>query len=580
MGFLDKLFKRETSAERAAWLDQAVSGAAAQAQQHFLAEIRTARRSFEAAETPAWTDSWPTNAAPINDDLARQLPTLRARARGMARNNEWAIGYLLQLDDQVLGESGMRLQMRLKHRDGTPDTTNNNRIEAGFTRWSSAADVSGLSWREVESLALKSMIVDGELLYRMRPLAGQFKFQIQMLDPSLLDVSLHREWQGRRVRMGVEITDDGAPVAYWLLMNKTGDAPSELVSVGRHIRVPATQIRHRFIRHEVGQLRGYPELSGGARRLWMLHDFEESAAVASSNAAKRQGFFVSPDGEAPRGFADTIISGVLESAKASGKVLTTDEVQAITAAAEKYATTLPGQYDTLPVGYDFRPYESKWPTIESGSYVKQQLRGWSAARGMSYVSLGNDLESVNYSSARVGIVSEREHFKAMQGMLRAWLHDEIITAALPGIVLATPGLDMSRVANYLAAVSWQPRRWAGIDPVKEANANETNLRLKLTSRRRLILERGEDPDEVFAEIDAEEEIFGLIDAAAPQDVPAEDDAGDDAGDTTDPADQDEEVDPKTANKTIRRAPLVAVREHAHPMRRHSSGSYVAPSNGD
>ena len=36
------------------------------------------------------------------------------------------------------------------------------------------------------------------------------------------------------------------------------------------------------------------------------------------------------------------------------------------------------------------------------------LRGWAAARGASYVSLGNDLSDVNYSSAQVGIIAERE----------------------------------------------------------------------------------------------------------------------------------------------------------------------------
>ncbi|MEW6612699.1 MAG: phage portal protein [Pseudomonadota bacterium] len=542
MGIFSRLFgPRESAAERAAWLDNAVRGAAAQVQGQYLAELRSARRSFEAAETPAWTESWPTHAAAINEDLARQLPTLRARSRGMARNNEWAIGYLIQLDDNVLGEAGIRLQMRLTRRDGTPDDDTNDRLEAAWAAWGQDCDVAGMSWREVESLALASLAQDGELLYRLRPGAGPFGFQIQLLDPALLDVSLRRDWGGNRVRMGVEITDDGRPVAYWLRMARVGDGPSDLITVGRHVRVPAEQIRHRFSRREVGQLRGYPWLSGGARRLWLLKDFEEAAAVASSNAAKRQGFFVSPTGEAPKGFADTIVSSVLESAKAAGKVLTPDEIQALTAAAEKYATTVPGQFDTLPDGYDFRPFESKWPDISAEGYVKQQLRGWAAARGASYVSLGNDLESVNYSSARVGIIGEREHYKTVQGLLKSWLHAEVFAAALPYLVLATPALKMERLAAYAASATWQPRRWAGIDPVKEAQAAEINLRLKLTSRRRLILERGEDPDEIAAEIEAEESRFGALD---PENMPRP------------KAEDDEE---SAAKKSRARAPLAAVR---------------------
>ncbi len=510
------LFKRgESAAARSEWLNSAVRSAADRVHHQRLSDLRNAARSFEAAETPAWTESWPTHAAAINQDLARQLPTLRARSRGMARNDEWATNYLIKLDDNVLGETGIRLQMRLTKGDGSQDKEANAAFESAWARWGEDCDVAGLTWAEVESLALHSLAVDGELLYRLRPGSGPMGFQIQILDPALLDVTLHREWGGNRIRMGVEINDDGRPLAYWLLMAKTGDAPSDFISVGRHVRIPADQIRHRFLVKEVGQLRGYPWLSAGARRLWLLHDFEEAAAVASSNAAKRQGFFVSPDGDGPPGFADTIVSSVLEAAKASGKVLSAEEIQTITAAAEKYSTTVPGQYDTLPTGYDFKAYESKWPNVDANGYVKQQLRGWSAARGISYVSLGNDLESVNYSSAQVGIVAERDHYKTIQGKLLRWLHAEVMDAAAPYLVMHEPSLKSSRLQQYRAAATWQPRRWTPVDPTKAASANETNLRLKLTSRRRIQMQAGEDPDEIAAEIAEEEKLYGSLDTNWP-----------------------------------------------------------------
>jgi capsid protein len=147
------------------------------------------------------------------------------------------------------------------------------------------------------------------------------------------------------------------------------------------------------------------------------------------------------------------------------------------------------------------------------------VRGWSAARGISYVSLGNDLEAVNYSSAQVGISAERDHYRSIQRKLIRWLHRPVLEAALPYIVLATPGLNTGSLANYVAACVFVPRRWAGVDPIKTANADETNLRNKLTSRRRILLERGEDPDEVFAEIEDEEKRFGAV-PAAPAAAPA------------------------------------------------------------
>ena len=534
MGFIDRLFSRntETAADRREWLDRSVQAIGERVIAQHIHTARNAGRSFEAAETPAWTESWPSHAAPINDDLASQLPTLRARARGIARNNVWANNYLIKLDDNVLGAAGIVLQMRLKKRNGKPDQKLNDLIESAWARYCRNADAAGLSFREVETLALAALPQDGELLYLLRPTIGPMNFQIQLMPIDLLDISLHRTWQKNRVRMGVEINDDGLPVAYWLRAAKAGDQPNDTISVGRHLRIPAKHIRHRFLRREINQLRGYPWLSAGSRRLWMLHDFEEAAAVASSNAAKRQGFFTSPDGDAPPGFADTIVSGVLEAAKAQGKVLSADEITAIQAAAEKYTSTVPGQFDTLPNGYGFQPFESKWPDVSADGYVKQQIRGWAAARGISYVSLGNDLEAVNYSSARVGIIEEREHYKTIQRLLIDWLHADVFAAALPFLIMATPGLKNEHMDRYLAAATWQPRRWNGIDPTKEAVANETNLRNRLTSRRRIILERGEDPDEIAEEIASEIEIYGDVGGTPPIDTTdsSTDDAADDGED--------------------------------------------------
>lgn len=540
MGLLSRIFRpRETAADRAQWLDGLAASAGRQLQAEYLAGLKTAARSFEAAETPAWTESWSSTSVGINDDLARQLPTMRARARGQGRSNEWAENYLIKLRDNVLGEHGIRLQANLLRGNGRPNDPANNRLESGWRTWGEAADVSGLPWAEVEALALLSLAIDGELLVRLRPWAGSMGFQVQILPADALDVHKHGEYGPNRIRMGVEINDDGAPVAYWLKAGKPGEGYSDVQTVGKHVRVPAAEIIHRFDRKEVGQVRGYPWIASGAQRLWLLNDFERSAAVASSNAAKRQGFFFTPDGEAPRGFVDRFMSTALERAKAEGKELSAEEINRLMAEAEKFTTTMAGQFDTLPIGYQFQPFESKWPEVSAEGYVKQQVRGWSAARGISYVSLGNDLEAVNYSSAQVGIIAERDHYRSIQRKLIRWLHRPVLEAALPCIVLATPGLNTGSLANYVAACVFVPRRWVGVDPIKTAKADETNLRNQLTSRRRILLERGEDPDEVFAEIEDEEKRFGAVPSAAPTAAqPAEDDA--------DPEDTDEADDEDSA----------------------------------
>jgi len=526
----------------AAWLNDALAHQLARAETRRFEALHDAKkRLLETSETPEWAHSWSGSASHINEELSGSWATIVSRSTNLARNNEWAARWLIQQRDNVLGQNGIRLQCRLaKVRNGEQHTDANNAIETLWRRWGAAGscEVSGLSWRQVEAIALQSLARTGEIFYRFRTGAGAgpFNFQLQILDPWLIDSTRNQDLSaGRTVRMGVERDGDGRVIAYHL---RAGTSAENRGTAGGKMPVlSADEARLCFAVEEPGQARGIPWLSIGARRLWMAQKFEEACSVASRNSAERLGFFVSPSGDAPPGFADQIVSSVLEAARAAGKVLSPAEVEQITAAANKFSTTMPGQYDTIPAGYDFRQYDSPWPNIQAGEYVKSQIRGWSAARGASYHTIGNDLEGVNYSSARVGILDEREHYKVVQQDLIDWLHQPVLERWMPFAVLQEQRLVGSRVRDYVDACTWRPRRWAGIDPAKEAAANESDLLFGLTSRSRIILERGDDPEEVSREREIDEEMFGpLPNAQQPENTASEDDESDDDENSVDASD--------------------------------------------
>lgn len=531
MGFLQRIFgRRESVQTRARWLERTVHNVVqAAAAQHARSG------AFDAAETHPWSEAWDTADINLNDALASRLGVLRGRAKTLGRNNEWARRYLWLSKSNLLGPAGIQLRMTLDKRNGEPNDRINNLIEGGWKHFGKRGrcDLTGtLTWRQVEKLAMLCREREGEFLIRLVN-GGPHGLLLHVLNPAVLDVNLRGEHQGRRIRMGVEIDDVGAPVAYWLLTVQPGeDLFSGVPTVGRrHVRVPAAEIIHGFDKEEPDQLRGYPSLTVGAERLHLLKDFERSAAVASANSAKRAGFFYTPTGEAPEGFADHLISSVLEQARAEGRELSVDELQALRDAASKFNTLVPGQFDTLPHGVQFQKFDSNYPNVNYNEYTKACVRGFSAGLGMSYATHGNDLEAVNYSSARVGIVDEREVYKFRQAELVEELHERVAPAWLARAMLAYApfrSLAYDRLEQYADAMSWQPRRWVGIDPVKEAQANEINLRLRLTSRRRIIRERAEDPDEIEREIAEEEDRYGALDA---ENMPRpEDEADDDAED--------------------------------------------------
>ena len=83
-------------------------------------------------------------------------------------------------------------------------------------------------------------------------------------------------------------------------------------------------------------------------------------------------------------------------------------------------------------------------------------------------------------------------------------------------------LPARRMADY-DRVIWQPRGWAYTNPIDEINAHEVALRLKLTTRRRILAEQGVDLEEVLEGLAEEEAMIdqlGLQDEPAPTTEPA------------------------------------------------------------
>ncbi|WP_428309261.1 phage portal protein [Hydrocarboniphaga sp.] len=529
MGIFDRFRRQPEVPARVAPLADVATVAALDRQLAEILDAAAARtltqfRAFEAAETPHYLESWTGAAGGINQDLERALPMLRKRSRDLARNNDWARRFLFALRNNVLGASGVRLQMQFAKRSGDPNETVNALVEAGWKAWGKrgVCEVSRkLSWQDLERVALETLARDGEILIRKRRGLGPHGFQLQCLNPDVLDIGKNYAGPGNRIVMGVEIDDNGAPAAYWLRAALAGN-PTDANSLisQRSVRVPASDIIHIFIAEEFDQVRGYPWLSCGARRLRLVKDYEEAAAVAASNAAKRAGFFISPTGEAPPGFADTIVSAALEAAKASGRTLSAQEISAITSAAAKYSTTVAGQFDTLPHGYDFKPFESKHPHQNHGEYVKECLRGFTAGQGISYVTGGNNLEAVNYSSAQVGILDERETFRCLQAYLASMLHEVVFAEWLQQAMLyyaKFAQLNPAWLDDLIEAAVWQGRRWPPLDPLKAANANTLNLANRTTSRRRIMIANGDDPDEVEAELAKEPPTPALASSGDPDD---------------------------------------------------------------
>ena len=455
-----------------------------------------ASREWKAAKLNLLRPDWPTWTRPPDSDIRYGLRALRARARHEAQNSDHARGFLRELKSNVIGPDGVGLQSKAKLANGKPAPRLRAALEDSWREWGQAGncEVTGcLTWCDEQQRFIETVGRDGEALYRvLRGWDNRWRFAIQAIDPEALDVDYSEDLgNGRFVVMGVEIDRWRRPVAYHLI-----EENPIARSYGTHrnrtrTRVPADEIIHCFLPEWVWQTRGVPWMATALKRLTDLTGYEESAVVAARAGAAKMGFY-EQDPEAQSLMRDdgTTEPGALADGDEQGQL---------------YQGFDPGSIGVLPPGYKFNGWNPTYPHAEHGNFVKAVLRGVATGLGVSYNSLANDLEGVNYSSLRQGALSERAAWQTIQkwaiGCFHQRVFSEWLATALPVGAVAFNGrpIGMER-EQELARVSWQPRRWKWVDPEKEAKAAKLEIEMRTRSISDVIRERGADPDEVWEEI--------------------------------------------------------------------------------
>lgn len=450
------------------------------------------RRGFSGAKIDRLTADWTATPKPINADIKRGLRILRARTRDQAQNNDHVRGFLRLLKSNVIGSQGITLQSRVQNRNNEGlDKLACDAIEADFTAWGKRgnADVTGrLSWKMIQNLYVETMARDGEVLIQFHPgfNNNRWRFALEFIDVELLDVTHNVTMKnGNEVVMGVELNKYKRPVAYHLLSTHSAGSEHYQHNGRNYQRIPASRILHDFMVEWVDQVRGVPWVASGLQRLNMLNGYEEAELVAARTGSSKMGFFETD----PEFYAEYV----------------GDEV-------DDYGDTItdaePGTFERLPAGMKFVAWDPQHPNAAFADFVKATLRGISSGLGVSYNSLANDLEGVNYSSLRQGALEERSAWMNLQSFVIESLCERVFAMWLPNALLAGISLpnggtlradDLDR---YIKS-SWQGRRWPWVDPQKEMVAHREAYDLKIRSRSEIIREQGRDPEDVWQEIAAE-----------------------------------------------------------------------------
>lgn len=440
-------------------------------------------KRYDGAVSDRHTADWLTSQSTADAELMEGLPALMERGQDLERNNPYIERYLAELEANVLGHGGMTLQMQCKKPDGMPDASDNKLIEDEWFEFNKVRnfDVTGeISGHEADRLTLRGAARDGNSFIRIhRNWPNRWGIALQLLESTWLDIRYSCELpNGNRVVMGVELDRYNKKVAYHFVGARPGERLYASSALHRdRVRVPAEEIIHAYRRKRVDQTVGEPWFTSVIDTLRNIDKYEEAEVLAARAEACKGGHYVSDL------VSDTLPLDALPDPTKGGYV----------------QDLSPGQATALPFGVRFEPYNPTHPNGNHSAFRKDNLRKAASGLCISYNMLANDLEGVNYSSLRGGLLDEREFYMMLQVWHIATVKVRIFEAWLESCILRQVMPFPMYKWNKFNQPHFQGRRWGWVDPLKDVMAAKEAIALNLTSRRAVISKGGEFVEDVFSD---------------------------------------------------------------------------------
>lgn len=525
------------------------------------------KRGFDSARTGRIGGNWLLSGLSVDAEIRQSLPLLRERCRDLERNNDYMRGAMEDVEANTLGSEGVIFQSKIKeeadriihdpdekafieeyqtrvnkrreflrkkliqrganetlvrevfpdikllHRNGNraakvlkgqDDVYANMLVEKAWKKFGSKQQFTvtrELTRKEGERLWLRSTFRDGaNLVRKVKGFDNDFKFALQFIDIDWLDISYNVVLpNGHEVRMGKEYNQWKECVAYHILVKNPGDWMWGTVGFGSsfssgrgsgrfsRMRIDASEIIHGYIRERIDQSREIPWPVSCITKMQMLGKFEEAELVATLLSARKTG---------------TWYSEMLSEPGTLTKNFTQVDRDDFEEATE------PGQDTVAPYGWKYEVNDPTHPNTNLEQFKRVMLQGIAAGLpGASYHRISQDPSGLSFSNLRGIELQSREAWMMIQSFMRDNLHDEIFPDFLEsGLMSGQIPLPISKFDKFNQP-TWTFRRWKGIDPIKEAEANKANLLLGNTTRTKIAAESGADFEENLERLILEEDML-------------------------------------------------------------------------
>lgn len=450
--------------------------------QHWRRRVGALVGGFEAGQGGRRLKHFQPSRAHLNTLVAAAGADVTARARWLVRNNGYAANAIESWAGNVVGAG-------IKPSSLITDASAKAAVQRLWLQWTDDSDAEGLTdFYGQQRRAARELFIAGEVFFRFRPRRPEdglvVLLQLQMIPAEMLPLTRTEALpSGNTIRQGIEIDRIGRRVAYHFLRRHPGDVTDPGLA-SETVRVPASEVLHVMDPVDAGQLRGVSRFAAGIVKLFLLDQYDDAELDRKKVAAMHALFVTTPAPEAPF-----------------------DTAEGEEAAGQRTMDLQPGQVVMLEPGEEI---QTSSPADSGQTYEPFQYRTLlqvSAALGLPYAYLSNDMLKANYSNSRLALLEFRRRVEAWQHAVmvhqlcrRVWAR-WLDTAVLAG-ALELPGYERRRREHQ--ACAWLPPRFEWVDPQKDARAEVEQIAAGLKSRSQAIAERGFDAEQVDAEIAADQ----------------------------------------------------------------------------
>lgn len=428
-----------------------------------------------------------------NADISRSLPNLVKRSHHAMRNNPYAVKAKETYVSSVIG-------------NGLTAIWPNEQMQQLWDYWAEhcSADDRG-SMLDLQMLAAATQFESGEVLARRRlRSAGDglaVPLQIQLLEGSHLDIGYNVYRKHNPVLQGIQF-DALDNRQYYHLWKYNPEDLSGIAEINERRGVKAQDVIHLFRRLRPGQIRGIPELTPVLIRLYEIDEMQDATLVKQKTA---QLFAWIITQEAPQ-------AGEVSETNDIGEGMELGEaVEAPT--GEQLSKIVPGAAHYLQEGEKIEFSSPDGIGANYAAWLKTELRAVAAGAGITYEQLTGDLEGVNYSSIRAGLIEFRRRIEQLQLTLFINRFMQPIAQWFADTVVAQGLVDLS--GYWFEPWKHLPKfgspKWDWVDPVKDVMGDILEVRGGLSTLKAKLAERNMPFEDTVAQLAVEQAIDLVLD---------------------------------------------------------------------